>query len=199
MAGKQYDVTWPRWDVVGIIGQGSFGKVYEIERNVFGHTEKAALKVISIPQDNGEIEELYNDGYDNESITQRMRSHLKGIVREYSFMSEMRGHSNIVNCDDIRCVQHGDGIGWDIYIKMELLTPLPKTIRNGFSEELTIQLGVDICNALILCRSRDIVHRDIITKNNCFVIDRSPTPSGTSPEASEPTHWVPGQSHPDRT
>ena len=76
MAEKRYDVSWPGWDVVEIIGQGSFGKVYEIERNVFGHSEKAALKVISIPQDNGEIEDLYNDGYDSDSITQRMRSYL---------------------------------------------------------------------------------------------------------------------------
>lgn len=165
MAEERWGVSWPGWDVVGIIGHGGFGEVYEIERNVFGHTEKAALKVISIPRDNGEIDELYNDGYDNASITQRLRGYLKDIVREYSFMSEMRGHTNIVYCDDIRCTQHDDGIGWDIYIKMELLTPLPKMSQSSFSEELIIQLGIDICNALMLCRRKDIVHRDIKPQN----------------------------------
>ena len=165
MAGKQYDVSWPGWNVTGILGHGSYGKVYAIERDVFGHTEKAALKVISIPQNDGEIEELYNDGYNSESITQRFRSYLQDIVREYSLMSEMKGHTNIVYCDDLRYVQHDDGMGWDIYIKMELLTPLPKILKNGFSEKLVIKLGLDICNALILCKSKNIVHRDIKPQN----------------------------------
>ena len=165
MAGKQYDVSWPGWNVTGILGHGSYGKVYAIERDVFGHTEKAALKVISIPQNDGEIEELYNDGYDSESITQRFKSYLQDIVREYSLMSEMKGHTNIVYCDDLRYVQHDDGMGWDIYIKMELLTPLPKILKNGFSEKLVIKLGLDICNALILCKSKNIVHRDIKPQN----------------------------------
>jgi len=165
MAEKEYNVSWPGWNVAGIIGYGSYGRVYEIERNVFGHTEKAALKVISIPQNSGEIDELYNDGYDSESITQRFKSHLKEIVREYALMSEMKGHTNIVYCDDLRYIQHDDGMGWDIYIKMELLTPLPKILGNGFSEKLVVKLGLDICNALILCKSKNIVHRDIKPQN----------------------------------
>jgi len=165
MAEKEYNVSWPGWNVVGIIGYGSYGRVYEIERDVFGHTEKAALKVISIPQNSGEVEELYNDGYDSESITERFKSHLKEIVREYSLMSEIKGHTNIVYCDDLRYVQHDDGMGWDIYIKMELLTPLPKNLSNGFSEEFVVKLGLDMCNALILCKSKNIVHRDIKPQN----------------------------------
>ena len=48
---------------------------------------------------------------------------------------------------------------------MELLTPLPKILKNGFSEKLVIKLGLDICNALILCKSKNIVHRDIKPQN----------------------------------
>ena len=79
------------------------------------------LKVISIPQNDGDIDEMYNDGYDDESITSTFQSHLKSIVAEYSLMRKMNGCTNIVNCDDIRYIQHEDGIGWDIFIKMELL------------------------------------------------------------------------------
>ena len=32
MAGKQYNVFWPGWSVAGILGHGSYGKVYAIER-----------------------------------------------------------------------------------------------------------------------------------------------------------------------
>ena len=49
---------WPGWETVRLIGRGSFGSVYEIERDIFGVKEKAALKIISIPQNDSEITEL---------------------------------------------------------------------------------------------------------------------------------------------
>ena len=87
--------------------------------------KKAALKVITIPQSSSDIDELYNEGYDNESIASTLHTYLKSIVAEYLLMRKMNGSANVVNCDDVRYVQHGDGLGWDVFIKMELLTPLP--------------------------------------------------------------------------
>ena len=46
---NQPNVFWPGWEVVRLIGRGSFGAVYEIQRTLFDDVEKAALKVISIP------------------------------------------------------------------------------------------------------------------------------------------------------
>ncbi len=161
--GKQ--VSWPGWEVVRTIGNGSFGAVYEIERNTFGNIEKAALKVISIPQSKSDIEELYNDGYDDESITARYNSYLQDILKEYALMVSMKGHTNVVYCDDFRYEQHEDGFGWDIFIKMELLTPLTKYLPREIPEDMVVRLGMDICNALVLCKDRNIVHRDIKPQN----------------------------------
>ena len=61
--------VWPGWETVRLIGRGSFGAVYEIERDVFGHKEQAALKYITIPQNEEDIEELYDSGYDEASVT----------------------------------------------------------------------------------------------------------------------------------
>ena len=158
-------VVWPGWKTVRVIGSGSYGKVYEIERQVFGRTEKAALKVITLPRDPSDIEELYNEGYDDESITQRFQSYLEDIVAEYSLMAEMKGHTNVVYCDDLHYIQHEDGLGWDIYIKMELLTPLMKTLQKNIPDQIAINVGKDICRALTLCKSRNIVHRDIKPQN----------------------------------
>ena len=88
--------------------------------------------------------EVYNDGYDDASITARFNSYLEDIVKEYSLMVDMKGHTNVVYCDDFRYVQHDDGIGWDIYIKMELLTPLTKVLGKEITEEQTVQLGIDM-------------------------------------------------------
>ncbi len=160
------EISWPGWEVGKLIGKGSYGSVYEIHRNVFGTVEKAALKVISIPRSESEYEELLSDGFDTASIAQRYQDYLEDIVREYSLMANLRGNSNIVDCDDVQYKPHGDGIGWDIYIKMELLTPLPKALMAGpITEEQTIQLGISICNALLLCKNLNIVHRDIKPQN----------------------------------
>ena len=166
----EQQATWPGWETVRLIGRGSFGAVYEIQRNVFDDVEKAALKVISIPQNASDIDEMYSDGYDEESITSTFQSHLKSIAAEYSLMRKMNGSANIVNCDDIRYIQHEDGIGWDIFIKMELLTPLSKALPADVSEEMVIKIAKDMCTALELCKKHGIVHRDI-KPQNIFVSD----------------------------
>lgn len=157
--------SYPGWETVKKIGTGSFGAVYEIERELFGKKEQAALKLISIPQSESDIEELYSNGYDDESITAHFNDCLADIVREYTLMVDMKGHTNVVYCDDIRYVQKDDGFGWNIYIKMELLTSLTRALGNGFSEEQVIKIGADICSALVICKSRNIIHRDIKPQN----------------------------------
>jgi len=161
-------ILWPGWETVRIIGRGSFGTVYEIRREVFGHTETAALKVISIPESAEELEELRNEGYDAASISSHYKGYLEEIVREYSLMLDLKGNSNVVYCDDLQYMQHSDGIGWDICIKMELLAPLKKALGQTYSEEQVVRLGTDMCRALVLCHKENIVHRDI-KPDNVFV------------------------------
>ena len=157
---------WPGWETVQLIGRGSFGAVYEIRRElVDGTVEAAAMKVITIPQNPEDISEMYGEGYDDESITASFRAHLKSIVAEYTLMRKLDGSANAVNCKDISYVQHPDGIGWDIYIRMELLTPLVKSLSGSTSEETVLKIGRDICSALVLCKKYDIVHRDIKPQN----------------------------------
>ena len=80
-------------------------------------------------------------------------------------MAEFKGISNIVNCDDVQYFPKKQGVGWDILIKMELLTPLGKVLDKNFNEKQVVRLGIGICNALTLCKSKNIVHRDIKPQN----------------------------------
>lgn len=165
MTEDLHRAKWDNWTTVRVIGRGSFGTVYEIERDVFGEIEKAALKVISIPQNESEIDELYNEGYDNESITNTFHQYLRSIVSEYTLMRKLNGSANVVNCDDVRYIPHDNGMGWDVLIKMELLKPLPKALGQTIPEEQVLQVGLSICNALILCKKHSILHRDIKPAN----------------------------------
>lgn len=156
---------WPGWETIRMIGRGNYGAVYEIQRNNFGMVEKAALKRIAIPQEEGDLEEYYNNGYDEDSLTEVFQSHLESVVAEYSLMRKMNGCVNIVNCDDILYEKQEDGIGWNILIRMELLTPITKALTDAVTEEMVCKVARDMCTALTHCKEFGIVHRDIKPQN----------------------------------
>ena len=159
------NIVWPEWTTVKMIGRGNFGAVYEIEKRLGDEVEKAAVKVVSIPQNDHDIDTLYENDYDEESVISSFKEHLNTILGEYSMTRKMKDCPNIVHSDEVRYSQHDDGIGWDIFIKMELLTPLKKAFPGEYTETDVIKLGQDICNALIACNKKNIIHRDIKPEN----------------------------------
>jgi len=42
-------IVFDKWKICRELGQGSYGTVYEIQREDFGGVYKAALKVITVP------------------------------------------------------------------------------------------------------------------------------------------------------
>ena len=99
---------------------------------------------------------------------------MQSIISEYTMMKKLSECDNIVKCDDIRSVQHDNGIGWDVYIKMEFLTPLVDALPDIITEDATIKLAKDICNALVVCDKNNVLHRDIkpqnifVATNGCY-------------------------------
>ena len=159
-------LPWTDWKIVKNLGSGTYGRVYEIKRNISGVQEKAALKIVSRPKDANEVEAYYSSGYDKASIAESYQQEIQNYVQEYMIMKELQGQSNIVSCDDFTVVPHEDGIGGDIFIRMELLTSLQQVLKERMlSVEEIIKLGKDISHALILCENKNIVHRDIKPAN----------------------------------
>ena len=143
-------IPWDGWKVVREIGRGSYGRVYEIERSVGDFIEKSAMKVIPIPPDPQVINDYYGEGYDEESISKMCESYLNKTLSEYRTMYSLRGNTNIVSCHDITTLKMEDSIGWQVYIRMELLTPFTNYLKsvNSVTEKDIISLGKDICQAL---------------------------------------------------
>lgn len=163
---KQYEPLFGDWRISKLIGKGSFGEVYEIERSNFGTTYKAALKVITIPIDESELQELMSSGMSAFETKQYIKQSAKDIVNEFVLMSKLKGNTNIVSYEDHQVIEHEDKLGWDIMMKMELLEPISKYIKQkGFTKKALIKLGIDLCTALELCEKYNIVHRDIKPEN----------------------------------
>ena len=60
-----------KWELGKKIGSGSFGTVYEARRvDAFGVDATAAVKIITIPQSDGEVDEIRSEGMDEASVTE---------------------------------------------------------------------------------------------------------------------------------
>ena len=158
-------IGWPGWETVRRIGVGSFGAVYEIERTLFGITEKAALKVVSIPQQDSEIDALRSQGCRDERISQRFFAQAQEMMERYALIRRMDQSAHIVTVDDIRIVQQDNDLGWDVLLKMELLTPLPTALPVAVPEKEVVRIARDLCLALSQCERFGLVHRDIKPQN----------------------------------
>ncbi|MBQ6540051.1 MAG: protein kinase [Oscillospiraceae bacterium] len=162
---KKYEPIFGAWYINGLIGEGSYGQVYEIERRDFG-VYRSALKIVSIPRSQAEIEAARGEGMDDASLKSYYRSLVDEIVKEFSLMSKLKGTANVVSYEDHLVIPHDDGIGWDVLIRMELLTSLKDHLKdNLMTEQDIIRMGVHICRALELCGKHNIIHRDIKPEN----------------------------------
>ena len=159
------------WNIMRLLGEGSYGKVFEIERSEFGQTYRAALKVITVPQSKAEIGSILSEGMSTPQAEAYFHGIVEELVHEFSIMFKLKGTANIVSCEDLRVLEHPDGIGWDILIRMELLHPLlPYVYEHPMARRDIIRLGIDICKALELCQRYNIIHRDI-KPENIFISD----------------------------
>lgn len=163
---KKMEPFWGNWYIDEELGSGSYGKVFKIKRDDYGETYYAALKVISIPHEKNEVDSLKSEGLDDASISKYFDTFVGELVKEFSLMAKLKGNSNIVSYEDHMTIKHDDGVGCDILIRMELLTPLTSYLKETpLSEQLVAKLGIDICSALEVCEKYNIIHRDIKPEN----------------------------------
>lgn len=171
---RSYNITipWQGWKITGELGRGTFGAVFEIERDILGTTEKAAMKVIYIPSDEAMMDSiLFSANYDQATAQKSLQKELKKAQQEYVMMNRLKGITNIVSCEDFAYQEREDGVGYIVFIRMELLKSLQKETREKrrrsefFTRDEVIRIGRDVSRALDVCEQRGLIHRDIKPSN----------------------------------
>lgn len=159
---ESYQPLFGGWTIDGEIDYGSFARVYRVRhRDPFGMIVDSAVKIIPIIPD-GKLSE--------KAIQSIVR---EKYINEVNLMAALRGLSNVVSYEDhaIKEVRNDEGrlIGYDLLIRMELLTSLHKLLQDSGEKNLTEpairRMGMDLCRALARCHKINVLHRDIKPKN----------------------------------
>jgi len=159
---------WGIWQIDSLIGEGSFGKVYKAVREEFGNKYYCAIKHISVPESENEVKQYLKENASTDITTAKVYYHqlVSDITNEINTMYSLSGNTNIVTYQEHKITEKPDGVGFDILIKMELLTELSDKVREqSLTQQEIVKLGVDICTALEVCAAKKLIHRDIKPQN----------------------------------
>jgi len=148
---REFCPLWGEWEAERKIGEGSFGAVWKMRRSVVGgKVYYAAVKHISIPNDENEVRNLVSEGIisDRNSAKHYYNQMLRLITDEIDAMRKLQGYTNIVTYEDHKIIPKSSGIGYDLFLRMELLQPLTERLRQNMTFRDVINLGKDIATAI---------------------------------------------------
>ena len=140
------ETVWPEWHIVEQLGQGASGSVYMARRETMGKTFYSAVKIIKIPQEPTEAENLREMGLDEASIRKYFANKARDIVDEIAAMEALKSAQNIVMIEDYALIEQPESDEWLIVIRMEILESLAKYVRRTGAPDVneTVRIGVDM-------------------------------------------------------
>lgn len=159
------------YHIVQKLGSGGYGTVYLGEKEDLGKKYQTAIKHISMPDAEGYESVLQDYGYDKAATQAHFEKMVEGITAEINTLLELSKKDNryIVAYYDHDIQKSTAPLRFDIFLRMEYLTPLNSHIRRkGFTLGEVIKLGLNMCDALSLCHNSGVMHRDI-KEANIFV------------------------------
>ena len=163
IAARDLASVWPQWRIVRPLGAGSFGEVYEIQREEYGRLFRCALKILRKEEPMSvKAAGMISQGNASEEF-------IRTVLKEIDIMEKLKGAPNIVVIEDYAVVRNNDSCS--VLIRMELLRNLDEFMMSG---QITIadiiRIGTDVCNALDYCEEQNIIHRDV-KESNIFYSD----------------------------
>ena len=114
---------WPGWTIApDEIGSGGYGHVYKA---VNESTEAvSAVKIVPVAPTEDELTKLKLCGKSDAAIQKLCLTKAEKMLAEIKVMQKLKSCANIVSIEDSALVERQEGVGYDIYIRMEYLNYL---------------------------------------------------------------------------
>ena len=136
--------------------------------------EKYIVKVISIPASRTKLDALLLSGAyaDEASALVYFKETADDIIREVEALNQLSGLEGFVAYDKYQMVPMEDDIGFQLY----LLGSYKRTLERQMSKQpmtylSAINLGLDLCAALVTCRRSGYLYVDLKPGNICVTED----------------------------
>ncbi len=156
------------YEVIEKIGNGAFGTVFKVTKSDLSGEYTRALKYINFPSDEQYLNVLQSMEGDIRKTEEYFNEAFKNIVSEITILNNLTVSDapNIVRYYDSRIEEHDNPKKYEIFLLMEYLEPLNKSIEtNNYTVREIIKLGMDILIGLDYCHKNGIIHRDIKADN----------------------------------
>ena len=156
---------WPDWEITGEVADG----MYEAVRTDSSGERWTTIKIASIPEKESEIESFRADGRSENWIQMYLQKKVSDFIENIQLLASFKNTQSMIFIEEYKVMQKANGVGWDIYIRMERLIPLKRYMKGRIlTEPESVRLGVGICLALEQCEKRGVMHRNV-TVENVFV------------------------------
>ena len=159
---------WPGWEIKEQVGEGDLGKVFRIERTDAGITREAALKVIEISGDPGEIKMYRKMGMDEDSITEIYEERKNQLFTAVVRLSCLRTAYGIASVEDFDSFWNEEDSSWTILIRSEFLESLDAYGKKKGGDLLPYEIaemGRDIAGALMTLEKEGITTLSVKPSN----------------------------------
>lgn len=131
--------------------------------------EKYIVKIISVPASQKQLDALLLTGAypDAASATDYFKEVAEGIVKEAELLKQLSKLEGFLPYDDWQIVpMEGSRLGYQVYLLSPYKRSLEKHLRRSTMTHLgAVNLGLDLCAALSVCRRSGFMHVDLKPAN----------------------------------
>ena len=136
---------------------------------------KYIVKIISTPASQAQLDALLLSGaYSNvEAANDYFKSLADGIVEEAKVLEKLSMLDGFLPYTDLQSVSMDEGTGYDVYLLSPYRKTLAKLLRNDSMTHLSaLNLALDICAALTICRRSGYLYADLKPENIYLIPDK---------------------------
>ncbi len=159
-----------QWYTDKQIGNGTDGKVFSIyKENYNGEREYSILKIIRLGENRNERKLFTSEGTASANEEEHYDKIIKKITDNIETVKKSNASKHIIKYEDIELRRASDGKGRLILIRLENAKSLAEVTKDlSFTLEEVLRLGINVCSALVKCRSFGYIYPNLKPENVLF-------------------------------